>query len=167
MSDEHRTEPQKRAKVRAMINDIRDAMFVTRAPDGSLHGRPMNTAEVSEEWNQIWFATQAGTGKVHEVKDDDHVYLGYGKSGEWVSVSGRARVVRDVQKAKDLWSPLWKNWFKGPEDPNLMLIEVTPVEAEYWDSGSKVFALAAMATAAVTGKHVATDENEKVSFGAP
>ena len=164
MSQDHRTEPEKRAKIRAMINDLRDAMFVTRAPDGSLHGRPMNTAEVDENWDKIWFATQGGTGKVHEVKDDDHVYLGYGRGGEWVSVSGRARVTRDRQKAKDLWTPLWKNWFKGPDDPNLLLIEVTPDAAEYWDSGSKVFALAAMATAAVTGKHVPTNENEKVSF---
>lgn len=159
-----KTEQEKRAKVRAMINDIRDAVLVTHSPDGGLHGRPMNTAEVEEGWDAIWFATQGGSGKVHEIKDDDHVYLGYAKSGEWVSISGRARVVRDRQKAKDLWSPLWKNWFTGPDDPKLTLIQVTPDVAEYWDSGSKVFALAAMATAAVTGKHVSTGENEKVEF---
>ncbi len=164
MASDNLTDEQKRTKVREMINDIRDAMFVTRAPDGGLHGRPMNTAEVQEDWDKIWFATQGGTGKVYEVQDDDHVYLGYSKSGEWVSVSGRARVVRDPQKAKDLWSPLWKNWFTGPDDPNLLLIEVTPAVAEYWYSGSKVFSLAAMAVAAVTGKHVPANENEKVSF---
>jgi general stress protein 26 len=161
---QHKTEQEKRAKVREMINSIRDAVLVSRVPDGSLHGRPMSTAEVDEQWEKIWFATQRDSGKVHELKDDDHVYLGYSKSGEYVSVSGRARIVKDSQKAKDLWSPLWKNWFSGPDDPNLMLLEITPETAEYWDSGSKVFALAAMATAAVTGKHVSTSENEKVSF---
>jgi general stress protein 26 len=100
MPDQHRTEPEKRAKIREMINDIGDAMFVTRAPDGGLHGRPMNTAEVQADWDKIWFATQGNTGKVHEVKDDDHVYLGYSKSGEWVSVSGRARVVRDRRRPR-------------------------------------------------------------------
>ncbi|MDB5296316.1 MAG: ral stress protein 26, partial [Phycisphaerales bacterium] len=79
MATEHKTESEKRAKVRAMINDIRDAMFVSRTPDGGLHGRPMNTAEVDEAWEKIWFATQGGTGKVVEVKDDDHVFLGYAK----------------------------------------------------------------------------------------
>jgi general stress protein 26 len=158
------TEEEKRAKVRAMINDIRDAMFVSKTSDGMLHGRPMSTAEVDEKWDKIWFSTRRHSGKVDELQDDDHVYLGYGKSGEWVSVSGRARVVRDVAKAKELWSPLWKNWFSGPEDPEMMLIEVTPDIAEYWDSGSKVFALGAMAAAAITGKHVPTGTNEKVNF---
>ena len=159
-----KTDDEKRAKVRQMINDIRDAVLVTKAPDGSLHGRPMSTADIDEKWDKIWFATQRGTGKVQEVADDEQVYLGYAKSGEYVSVSGRARTVKDKQKAKDVWSPLWKNWFSGPDDPNLLLLEVTPDVAEYWDSGSKVFALAAMAAAAVTGKHVPVGENQAVTF---
>jgi general stress protein 26 len=164
MATTHKTDEEKRAKVREMINDIRSAVLVTRSPDGSLHGRPMSTADVDEKWDKIWFATQRDTGKVQEVADDDHVYLGYARSGEWVSVSGRARTVKDKVKAHEVWSPLWKNWFSGPDDPNLLLLEVTPEVAEYWDSGSKVFALAAMATAAVTGRHVSTGENEKVQF---
>lgn len=164
MATTHKTDEEKRAKVREMINSIRDAVLVTRSSDGSLHGRPMSTADVDEKWDKIWFATQRDTGKVNEVADDDHVHLGYSKSGEYVSVSGRARTVRDKQKNHELWSPLWKNWFSGPDDPNLVLLEVTPEVAEYWDSGSKVFALAAMATAAVTCKHVPVGTNEKVAF---
>lgn len=158
------SEAEKREKIREMINDMRDAMFVSITAEGSLHGRPMSTADVDEKWDKIWFATQRSSGKVDEVQDDSHVYLGYGKGGKWVSVSGRARVVRDQAKAHELWSPLWKNWFSGPEDPKLVLIEVTPDVAEYWDSGSKVFALAAMAAAAVTGKHFSTGDNQSVSF---
>lgn len=158
------TEQEKRAKVRAMINDIRDAMFVSQTAGGGLHGRPMATAEVEEDWDRIWFATRRDSGKVNEIRDEDHVFLDYGKGAEWVSVSGRARVVRDVKKQAELWSPLWKNWFKGPDDPDMLLIEVTPETAEFWDNGSRVFALAKMAAAAVTGKHFETGEHERVSF---
>jgi general stress protein 26 len=162
MATEH-TDEQKRAKVREMINDIHDAMMVTRSPSGGMHARPMSTAKVDEGWNTIWFATSADS-KVAELQQNDHILLAYARKSEWVSVAGRGRVVRDVAKARELWSPLWKNWFTGPEDPNLLLIEVTPESAEYWDSGSRVFALAAMAVAAVTGKHVPTGENERVAF---
>ena len=72
----------------------------------------------------------------------------------YVSISGTARIVNDLAKKEQLWSPLAKAWFPGgPTDEDLALLEVRIVHAEYWDVGdSKMVQLAKMAKAAVTGE---------------
>ena len=163
---EAKTEAEKRTKVRDMINKIGTAFMVTHGDNGSLHGRPMANARLDETWDTIWFATQKSSGKAFELKDDAHIFLGYGNASgsDYVTVTGTGRIVNDRAKIKELWSPFWKAWFDGPEDPNLVLIAVTPSEAEYWDSGSRVLALLKMAAAGVTGKKLEVGENQKVSM---
>ncbi len=52
----------------------------------------------------------------------------------FVSVSGRARLLRDPDKARELWTQRVKPWFpSGLDDPDLGLAEVTVETAEYWD----------------------------------
>ena len=127
------TPEERREKITGMINEIGTAMMVTHSTHGSLHGRPMATAELDETWRTLWFATRRDSGKVDELEDDARVCLTYvdAQGREWVSVSGRAKVVNDRKKAEEFWSDAWKNWFEGPEDPQLVLIEVEPDEGEY------------------------------------
>ena len=78
-----------------------------------------------------------------------------GLSPSWYkSNEYRARVVRDRQKAKDLWQSLAKAWFPGGvDDPHLILVNVRVERAEYWDSpSSKVVQLYGLAKAAITGE---------------
>jgi len=161
-----RSEHQKREALRKIVNDARTAYFVTHSHGSPLHGRPMANAQVDESFNSIWFGSQRDSGKIAELKDDEHVLLGYvNVSGsEWASINGTARLVDDRAKAKSLWNVFWKNYFEGPDDPNLVLIEVTPHSAEYWDSGSKAIALAKFAAAAVTGKHIEVGEHAAVKL---
>jgi len=164
----HKTYDQKRDKVRAIVNSIRSAFMVTHGRDGSLHGRPMATAELQEGWDRLYFASHRESGKTAELAADQRVYLGYvnATGSEWVSLSGTARILDDRQKIKQLYSPNWNNWFDGPDDPNLVLIEATPERAEYWDNGSQVLEIARQAVAAVTGKKMGDGENAKVELGA-
>ncbi len=69
-------------------------------------------------------------------------------------MSGRADVVEDREKAKELWSPLVKAWFpQGPEDPNLALIRVRVESADYWDvKSSKLVQLYGFAKSILTGQ---------------
>ena len=160
------TDAEQRAALRKIVNHGRTAFFVTTDVGGSLHGRPMANAEVTEAFDAIYFATQRNSGKVHELKNDAHVFLGYAAGGglEWASITGTAAVLNDRSKIKELWSPFWKTWFDGPDDPNLVLIKVTPHHAEYWDAGSKMVVMAKMAISAVTGKKLNAGENEKVDL---
>ena len=143
-----------------IINGSGTAFMVTRGTGDTLHGRPMANAQVKEGDRTIYFASHKSSAKVDELKADTHVYLGYtnASGSEWASINGRGRALNDRAKIKQLWSPIWKNWFDGPDDPNLILIEVTPEHGEYWDSGSKALSLVKFAYTAVTGSK--TDEGD-------
>jgi general stress protein 26 len=93
---------------------------------------------------------------VEEVDRHIEVNLGYADPGSntFVSVSGKAQLVRDAAKAQELWSPILKAWFPdGLHDPDLALLRVKVEHAEYWDSpSSKLVQLAGFVKAVATGK---------------
>jgi general stress protein 26 len=153
------------AKLNQMIEGIEIAMLTTAMPDGSLHARPMATQEIGDD-GVLWFFCDADSAKVHEVRQDSHVNASYADSGKhrYVSISGRATVVRDLQKARALWTSLVKAWLpNGPEDPHLVLLRVEMDEAEYWDGPtSKMVQLFGMAKAAVTGERHQPAESKKI-----
>lgn len=164
---QEKTDGEKRQLLGKIINDASAAFLVTRARGDGLHGRPMATARVDEDISVIWFACQKDSQVAAEVRTDPRVYLGYTNhtGSEWASINGRAAIVEDRAKIKDLWSPAWKNWFEGPDDPNIALIRVEPSDAEYWDSGSRAVMLVKMAVAAVTGAKLPDGEHARVDVG--
>ena len=67
-------------------------------------------------------------------------------------MSGRAQVVNDRVRARDLWSPILKAWFDGPDDPDLRLIRIDVEHAEYWNTpGGKIASLFSLVKGAITG----------------
>jgi len=156
-------------KFQSLIKDIKTAMLTTIAPDGSLRSRPMAT--LSTEFDgDLWFFTSDNSPKVYEIVDDQHVGLSYASfdKQEYVSVSGIAGIVRDPERARQLWTPAAKPWFpEGPEDPHLVLLRVRVTSIEYWDApASKMVMLYGMAKAMLTGdrpKNVG--EHKKINIG--
>ena len=71
-------------------------------------------------------------------------------------VGPRVLLQRDPAHIKRLWKEAFKVWFKGPDDPTIVLIRLIPTEAEYWDnSGLQGLKLALKSAAAyVTGKEL-------------
>jgi hypothetical protein len=84
-----------------------------------------------------------------------------------VSVSGRARLVRDKDKARELWNPTLRAWFpRGLDDPELALLCVTVTKAEYWDTpNSRMVQLVGFLKGALTGEPYRPGDNEKVNLG--
>ncbi|HEY9284566.1 MAG TPA: pyridoxamine 5'-phosphate oxidase family protein [Pyrinomonadaceae bacterium] len=154
-------------KLAEMIREIDFAMLTTVAEDGSLHSRPMSTQRAEFDGN-LWFFTRASAPKVGEVEREQHVNVAYAQpeSQRYVSVSGRATVVRDRAKIEELWSPELKAWFPGgAEDPDLALLRVAVERAEYWDSPSSAAAHAlSFVKAMVTGQPANPGENEKIEL---
>src|ERR1041385_3460635 len=105
-----KSDMEKRKELQKIIEGARTAFFVTEAGE-TLHGRPMANAKVEEDLRTIWFATQRGSGKIAEIRQDQQVLLGYTNSSgsEWASVSGTASIVDDRAKVKELWNAYWKN----------------------------------------------------------
>jgi general stress protein 26 len=80
-----------------------------------------------------------------------------------VTVDGEARPSNDRAKIDELWNPLLKPWFDGPDDPNLQLLEVTIQSAEYWEGAdTAVGRVISMARAAITGDDNAVGEHGTV-----
>ena len=150
-----------------MIKDIDFAMLTTVAADGTLHSRPMSTQRVEFD-GDLWFFTRASAPKVGEIEREHQVNVSYAKPEDqrYISVSGRAVVVRDRAKIEELWSPVLKAWFpEGPEDPDLALLKVSAERAEYWDSPSSAVAHAiSFVKAIVTGTPANPGENEKIEL---
>ncbi len=154
-------------KVAELIKGIKFAMMTTVSDDGKLYSRPMTTQETEFD-GDVWFFTADDTEKVRDLKESPQVNLAYAKpdSSAYVSMSGRAEIVREQAKIKELWNPLYKAYFPdGLDDPKLALIHVTAQSAEYWDSpSSPVVRLLGMAKAALTGSRDQQGENETVDL---
>ena len=73
---------------------------------------------------------------IKEILHDQDVNVAYaGKS--YVSVRGRAEVVEDVNKKKELWSKAYEKIMQTSyDDPNVILIKVKALAAEYWETGN-------------------------------
>ena len=140
-----------------LIRNIRFAMFTTRHENGHLHSRPMTTQNKGLEADEsLWFFMSKRGDPVDDLKADPVVNLVYADPSEdtYVSVSGTAAMIEDPAKKKQLWSKLAEAWFPGgPTDPDLALVQVQIVHANYWDvKESKLVQLYEMAKATVTGK---------------
>ncbi|APW62258.1 pyridoxamine 5'-phosphate oxidase family protein [Paludisphaera borealis] len=122
-------------KVALMIRGVKVAMLTTTAPDGTLHSRPMATQEAEFD-GALWFFTKSGSGKVDEILHDSEVNVSYAapEDHRYVSVSGKAALVRDRDKIEELWSPVYRPWFaQGLDDPDVALLRVDVRKVAYWD----------------------------------
>jgi len=167
---EAKTEHEQREKVRELIKDVQTTVMVTHGEGDELRGRPMVAAGLDADGKTLWFFSNSGTEKTAEIGRNGSVLLSYSDPSkqDYVSVSGTARVVRDVAKQKELWTETMKTWFpKGAEDPSIALIAVEMTGAEYWDAPSSTLLHAyGYVKAVVTGEPPKGGENETVSFKA-
>jgi len=124
------------ARLAALVRQMKVGMLTTIEADGSLRSRPLETVEVDPE-GCLWFFTQAHSPKAARAQAADHqVALSYAdpRDEDFASISGTARVVRDEDRMRGLWSRDLERWFpRGLEDPDLALLEVRIDKAEYWD----------------------------------
>lgn len=154
-------------KLQEMIKGIRIAMLTTVDDDGTLRSRPMATHDMEFD-GDLWFFTQEHSAKVEEVQREHQVSVSYSDADKqrFVSVSGRAVLVTDPAKIRELWTPYLKAWFpKGIDDPELALLKVSVEKAEYWEGpASKIVQLLGFAKAALTGQQYDVGEHEKLNL---
>jgi general stress protein 26 len=117
----------------SMLQKFDNGILVTHTPDGELRGRPMAVADADEDGG-LWFATGSDTGKVDEIAHDARVLVTMQSPTRYLTIRGRAELVRDRSKVDQLWNDAWRLWFdQGKDDPRLVLLHVRAEEAEYWD----------------------------------
>ncbi|MEN0014130.1 MAG: pyridoxamine 5'-phosphate oxidase family protein, partial [Solirubrobacteraceae bacterium] len=104
--------------------------------------------------------------KAEQLEADPSVNVAITSKSSWVSVAGRAEIVQDRAKIKDLWNTGVEAWFPdGPDGDDVALLKITPDSAEYWDvPGTRVAATIAYAKAVVTGERPDVGENGEVEL---
>jgi general stress protein 26 len=149
-----------------LVEDARIAMMTTVEPDGALRSRPLATLQMDSQ-GTLWFFTSLTSPKVGEIDQHRQVNLSYAnpEDMDYVSISGRATVVRDREKMKQLWTPWVEPWFpNGVDDPDLALLAVQVDQAEYWDSpDSKVKRMFGLIKAVRSGDTSSLGEDVKVT----
>jgi len=127
----------------------------------------MQTQEAEFDGN-LWFFTDDSSPKAEEILRDRHVNVTYSNPNRqiYVSVTGKASLLRDRTKMAALWNPIYKAWFpQGLEDPNICLLRVEVDSAEFWDSSQSAIVHAVGFTKAVlTGKQYQPGDNAKIEL---
>ena len=145
-------------KLQELIDSINICFFCThlKAGDGAT-ATPMSAQKVDEEGNILFFSGK-DSDKNKEINKDNDVQLFFSHPGKssYLVVNGEASIVTNIEKMKELYSPVIKIWFKdGVEDPNISLIKVVTKNAYYWDTvGGKAVNFIKMLASVVTGTNL-------------
>jgi len=147
-----------RSRLLGLMSDLYVAMLTTERDDGTLQAVPMARQEVEAD-AELWFITARDTEHVRNLTARPRVGVTFASRDAWVAAHGRATVVDDEAKLKELWNTFAEAWLPGgPEDGNATLIKVDLEGGEYWDTpGGKVASLLSFAKTKLTGETYDTD----------
>lgn len=155
-------------KIRDMVKDIDFCMLTTVDEEGDLHSRPMSSNGDIDSNGDLWFFTGASSHKVGEIEKLPKVNVSFAdpENQHYISITGKAQLVRDRNKIDELWKPEFKMWFpEGKDDPEVALLRINLEKAEYWDSPSSTIGYAlSFVSSLVTGKEPGFGENKKVDL---
>lgn len=151
------TDTSDQQKLVELLDDMPIAMMTTFGTGGP-RSLPMARQQV-EPSAELWFITARDTEHVRAIATEPRVALTFSSRSAWVALEGRAAVVDDQAKLKELWNTFAEAWLPGgPEDDNATLIRVDVGSGEYWDTpGSKLASAISFAKAKVTGEPYDSD----------
>ena len=131
----------KLAEISEKMRDIDFAVLSTRTEGGAIAGRPMSNNRDVDFDGDSYFFTCDDTRTVSDIARDPNVGLTYqSKSGMlgmkpfFITVEGRAELIRDKGRFAEHWTKDLDAWFKeGIDTPGLTLIKVAAQRLHYWD----------------------------------
>ena len=135
-TSEHNSDQKHNERIWELIEKIGVCMLTTQAGD-SLHARPVEArADASDKAaGVIYVVTDVRSPKADEIAARPAVVLTFVDQSEnaYLSVTGRAKVLRDVAKTRELWRTTDELWWSGYDDPNVCLLRIDATTAELWD----------------------------------
>lgn len=153
-------------KLGSMIKEIKFAMVTSANDRHELHSCPLTVQEVEFD-GDLWFVIGKNSEVATNVSNHAPVNVSFASDkGTYISAVGEAEVLFDRAKLEEFWNPAFKVWFKeGIDDPNIALLRVHVISAEYWESPSfTVTKLAAFAKAFITGNSESIGEHRKLNL---
>jgi general stress protein 26 len=148
-----------------IIENVSVCMLTTQFA-GGLRARPLE-ARPDRHAGHIYFVTDIHSAKEDEIKATPDVGLVFIDSNEkaYLSITGRACIVRDADQIKAAWRKTDEVWWPGgPTDPDACLLRIEPSTAELWDGpASAVVTAFEFVKARLTGEEPKLGENRKVT----
>lgn len=133
---------------------------------GGLRARPLE-ARPDREAGVIFFVTDIHSAKEDEIESAPDVGLVFIDPDDkaYLSITGRACVMRDAEKTKAVWRKTDEVWWpSGPSSPDVSLLRIEPLTAELWDGPASTAVTAfEFAKAKLTGQEPNLGENRKVT----
>lgn len=145
----------------AIIKATKSGMLVTRSPEGQLNSRAM--APASTDKLALKFIYNLESGKTEDVEDNGDANVSFydTSSTSWVSIAGKAKIVKDKSVIKELWHPATSAWFGDlkdgkhdgtADDPRVAALSIEPIEVRAWvATRTKIGLLAEVVSSAITG----------------
>lgn len=155
------------ARVWELLETAGAGMLTTRFADG-LRARPLEPRP-DREAGAVYFITDVRGLKDDEIAAEPAVCFTVvnAKDNAYLSITGRASVLRDPLLAAKHWKSTDDVWWPGgPDDEHVRVLELDPQRAELWDGpASAVVAIYEFAKARATGEKPDLGENRKVTVG--
>ncbi|AOZ88267.1 general stress protein [Bacillus xiamenensis] len=90
----------------------------------------------------LYTPTSKETHKADEIKKNPNVHILIGYTGEgfgdtYAEIAGTATLTDDRELIDRLWSEEMEKWFKGKDDPNLVILKIDPTSIRYMNEGSR------------------------------
>ncbi|TMA19533.1 MAG: pyridoxamine 5-phosphate oxidase [Deltaproteobacteria bacterium] len=154
------------SELREMLAEMEIAFLTTIGSDGHLRSRPMQLQRHDPD-GTLWFATSLDSHKIDDVRHDGRCCVAFLKDSAYVSISGRAELVKDRSLIEKMWKPTWRGWFpEGPGEPELVLLKVAPQHVEYvHPSGGTVKSLFTQIKNAITHSHEEPAPKKELDLG--
>lgn len=136
--------------IKKLIDGIHTCMVATHTSDGGIVSRPMGVQDKDFD-GDLWFMTNRDSDLVEQITANPQVNVAFEGKGNWVSIRGRAELVEDPERKKELAGSLTSSFLQAdPASPEAALIKVSTEGAEYWSSKGARTVLS-MLKARVTG----------------
>lgn len=90
----------------------------------------------------LYTATSKDTHKVDDIEanPNTHIILGYegdGYGDEYVEYEGKVALKDSEKLKKKLWNSYMDNWFSGLDDPNYIIMEISPTQIKRMNKKGK------------------------------
>lgn len=127
-------------EIASKMRGIDIAMLSTKPSGGEIASRPMsNNGDVDYDGDSYFFAL-GDTRIVADIEADDRVSLAFSVEpglltggGLFISVEGRASIIRDKAAFKAHWVADLDAWFeRGIDTPGLVMLKVHAKRIKYW-----------------------------------
>ena len=94
----------------------------------------------SEEDLTLYTTSFASSRKIEQIRNNSSVNITFGADSKnfelpYINIDGTADVLTDPEIKQKCWSEMLEQFFSDPEDPNYVVVKVTPASIEYTAPG--------------------------------